>query len=707
MTSDEQYYQTIKMGQWIIIPDRNIIKLNDEESQLSPKAMKVLAILLEAKGNTVSRDELFDRAWGGVVTSEDALTRVISDLRKTFADTSRAPNYIATVKKSGYRIVADIELLTTTSPLPAKKHTYIVNNEIRWSTRLIALLVAVMSITVIFYNNFFTAPSKVSTSTYSEKKILFSDSDEINPSFDPSRTQFVFSKKQNDGSYNLYTKTIGPQTEQVLISMPGSQLKPRISPNGEEVSFISRNKRQCWIHSFNKLTRVNKKLAVCNSNNFRSTSPSWNNSSDEIYFTFLDNETQIAELRKVNIFTKELSTVITDDSNGPFSGFLFQDISPDGKLVALSLADGKKMLFNQIKVYRLQDKTEVFSYYHSSGRVNSLNWGNNSSLFFLADTAAEKGIWQLDISNNKANFELNVSTDYFDVDHENNTILLSSDYVSSNIYFIPFISNHKETIQVVNSKFRDLLPTINNSNSLLAFVSDRSGSFELWVKNLNTDSETQITNFENGAIFDLAWNPNQPELAFTHQFKSKNRLFTVNLQDMQINAFENKGEEAQYGHWDPQGKNFYWLQLNQKKWSLMKRDMSTHLDSLIYDQLLIRALVIENNQVVILEDLKPTIYLFDIGTGKKRKLELAEEKLFNAVSLQVNNNSLYYLGNNLQSLLAFDLSTNDIKLMSSIPYLHSHYHKERNSSVSAGKQGVYIASSKKPDRDISLYTKSK
>jgi len=76
---------------------------------LEPKAVAVLELLVRREGQPVSRQELLDHVWGSTIVSDDALTQVIIKLRKAFGDNSRKPDYIQTIPKRGYRLLAPVE----------------------------------------------------------------------------------------------------------------------------------------------------------------------------------------------------------------------------------------------------------------------------------------------------------------------------------------------------------------------------------------------------------------------------------------------------------------------------------------------------------------------------------------------------------------------------------------------------------------------
>ncbi len=77
--------------------------------RLSPINMAVLASLVEARGDVVSRAGLFDRVWPNQVVSDDVLTRAISDLRQQLKAAFGSTIYIETLPKRGYRWTMGID----------------------------------------------------------------------------------------------------------------------------------------------------------------------------------------------------------------------------------------------------------------------------------------------------------------------------------------------------------------------------------------------------------------------------------------------------------------------------------------------------------------------------------------------------------------------------------------------------------------------
>ena len=76
--------------------------------QLRPKTFAVLSALLVNPGELVLKDDLMDAVWGRTVVGEDTLTRSIRELRIIFGDDARAPRFIETVHRRGFRLIARV-----------------------------------------------------------------------------------------------------------------------------------------------------------------------------------------------------------------------------------------------------------------------------------------------------------------------------------------------------------------------------------------------------------------------------------------------------------------------------------------------------------------------------------------------------------------------------------------------------------------------
>jgi len=87
-------------------PTLNLIRDGVTVRHLEPQVMDLLVFLAATGGRVVSRDEIIDAVWEGRFIAEATLTRSIADLRRALDDNQRCPQYIETIAKRGYRLVA-------------------------------------------------------------------------------------------------------------------------------------------------------------------------------------------------------------------------------------------------------------------------------------------------------------------------------------------------------------------------------------------------------------------------------------------------------------------------------------------------------------------------------------------------------------------------------------------------------------------------
>jgi len=86
---------------------RQFVREDGHVETISPLEGKVFLLLLENVGECIERGLIFDRCWGNVIVSEQALTNVISKIRKTLSRVTCGCATIRTVSKTGYSLEID------------------------------------------------------------------------------------------------------------------------------------------------------------------------------------------------------------------------------------------------------------------------------------------------------------------------------------------------------------------------------------------------------------------------------------------------------------------------------------------------------------------------------------------------------------------------------------------------------------------------
>lgn len=98
-----------EFGPFRLDADRRALYREDEFIPLTPKAAEILLLLLEEAGRVVTKEQILDRAWPGVVVEEGAIANNISALRKALDGGFGGAEAIATIPRRGYRLVVEVQ----------------------------------------------------------------------------------------------------------------------------------------------------------------------------------------------------------------------------------------------------------------------------------------------------------------------------------------------------------------------------------------------------------------------------------------------------------------------------------------------------------------------------------------------------------------------------------------------------------------------
>lgn len=92
-------------------PGRVLLLRDGYPLTLEPKAFAVLQVLVERAPRVVDKAEIFASVWKDTAVTDNALTRIVTQLRKALGDDAREPRYIATVATRGYRLLPAVRRL--------------------------------------------------------------------------------------------------------------------------------------------------------------------------------------------------------------------------------------------------------------------------------------------------------------------------------------------------------------------------------------------------------------------------------------------------------------------------------------------------------------------------------------------------------------------------------------------------------------------
>lgn len=94
-----------RFAEFVVSPSQRRVLRAGVEIPLIPRYFDLLLLLLERRHEAVSRHEILDAVWSDIVVSDNALNQAVRSLRRALEDDPRAPRFIATLARHGYRFV--------------------------------------------------------------------------------------------------------------------------------------------------------------------------------------------------------------------------------------------------------------------------------------------------------------------------------------------------------------------------------------------------------------------------------------------------------------------------------------------------------------------------------------------------------------------------------------------------------------------------
>src|SRR5262245_33960637 len=118
---DPRARETLRFGEFQLNPAAYELQWKGRTVRLERLPMDLLMMLVERRGDLVTRAEIVDRLWGKdvFVDVETGIHTAIRKIRQALRDSAEAPAFIETVSGRGYRFVAPVETVTSAGGAPA------------------------------------------------------------------------------------------------------------------------------------------------------------------------------------------------------------------------------------------------------------------------------------------------------------------------------------------------------------------------------------------------------------------------------------------------------------------------------------------------------------------------------------------------------------------------------------------------------------
>lgn len=399
-------------GDWIVEPELNCLRKDDEEKHLEPKVMKVLLALAEHPNHVVAKEDLIAAVWPGTFVGDDVLTRCISVLRRVTQDDASMPHFIQTVPKVGYRLLAPIHELAlkpveeqaAVSPVTAQviveaptsgPDEPIAETKERTSLfrpAVLALVLVGLAVTGFAVWRFLWTGTSRET-VLKTLPLTSRDGEQLQPAFSPDgKTVAYVVIPENGGPQHIYVKGVASETSTQVTSGASDDVSPAWSPDGNHIAYLSRSAEGLGIYVADVRTRGSRKVFVPQAESqWEQGALSWSPDGDSLVFPDHAGSSPSSSIVLLNLKTLQ-SQVLTTPPDG-WEGDLTPAFSPDGSRIAFSRASETVV---RDLYWIAASGGPVHQITHDSADIDSLAWfPDGKSVVFSSSRGGKSALWRV------------------------------------------------------------------------------------------------------------------------------------------------------------------------------------------------------------------------------------------------------------------------------------------------------------------------
>jgi len=505
----------MQFGEFTLDKKQARLLCQGKELAIEPKLFELLLLFVNQPNTIISRQDILDDLWAGSLVTDNAINKLVANLRKVLTDDPKKPRYIQTVPKRGYRLICEVNLLESVnlaeklqSITDGTSETNSSKKSLRHKSNsrvITALLLVIFSLSLWQVFN-----DKNNNDNRNTMELTRAYGAEESAHMHPDNNHLYYLKKDFENTrYQLWIKNI--HTAQLKQVDKGKSNISKIIAvvaglNSEATHLFYLDKKQdgCGVYQatlrqikyVEEVGQTHKamqwqqaeKLFDCSDKRIKDID--YHASRKMIYYTAQPQNFWPNQIYAFNLATKKHSFVTQIEPVG--WGHHSIDISPDGnKLLIMSTKGDYK---TQLLVLNLLNNeiTEGFKFNYP---VSEAIWHHDSEQIYYYAAPPAHQIIKSDLNGNNATTIVSVSeylSPQMSLFPDGKNLLFSTERKNfSNRWLVP----PKPVGGIDNSTVNDNNPALFHYSAQYFFISKRSGRKQLYLGRYGEKQAEIVTNF--------------------------------------------------------------------------------------------------------------------------------------------------------------------------------------------------------------------
>lgn len=535
-----------KVGKWRVEPGAGQMSDGRETVHVPPRLMQLLELLVDEAGQTVSRDDLIEALWPRGFVNEEALSRAVNELRGLLGDNARNPEFIRTIPKKGYRLIAPA------GPVDQSAHSPSSRKGLAW----LGVAAAVVVVLVFWLR----APTEVSpVDILSNASRLTSDPGlEWQPEISWNG-EWVAQVVARDGVGAIQLFPTSDPAQKREITHPDGLYSPVFSPDSSLVATLSGRGEDCHVLLWPVASadspdpEIAERLSSC----YRLSGLSgldWSADGQWLAIPARDPESGSTVISRLRL--ADGAIIPLTRSPDPYHSDERPRFSPNGRW--LSFSRGTRAV-RELWLQDLDDPDAAPVKLTNDGQFTSGHdwWPDSKTIVFDSDRSGHRALWRVNLNGN---IELIGARDaQLPSVSANGSILFQDAQYEANIWRLDLVSGVLDASPLISSTKYDSLPAWSPDGSEIAFSSNRTGDGGIWIASADGSRARLVYEPPEGRAIGPTWVDGGTALLATEYTPQSQRIVRISLNRREVITLETQGANPYQASESPDGQWIYYL----------------------------------------------------------------------------------------------------------------------------------------------------
>ena len=518
------------------------LRKNGKRVRLTGQPFEVLTILLEHPGELVTREELQQRLWQSdtFVDFDRGLNAAVNRVREALGDSADTPRFVETLPRRGYRFIGPVERPEQPKSIELPASVNAQRNGIAsggWKIGMAAgSVIFVLSLGLIFsFKNHRWGTHASRPLPLEVVPLTALPGQEISPSFSPDGSQVAFGwdGENNGAGFDLYVKVIGTEKPLRLTNHPAAWLGVAWSPDGRSIAVHRLDKENSGVFLVPALGGPERVLVSKNEPIIYSPGAaiSWSPDGKQLAYVAHRESTDVnsSQLFLLSLDTleqKPVETSCSDSTYGPA-------FSPDGDRLAYTCFPDPGHFTLNLKDLRTGRNTQLWT---GVQQIQGVAWTHDRPRIVFSSASSQSNeqggdLWQIAPGKNESPEKIAVGHDARSLAFSSSGRRLAYEQsrINANIWRVDLDGEKSQTHVLAPSTREQYGPVISPDGKSVVFISNRSGTNEIWVCDSDGSNTRQLTNFGEVLTGTPRWSPDGRQIVFDSRIGGEPNIYIVDV----------------------------------------------------------------------------------------------------------------------------------------------------------------------------------